>query len=125
MTKPMLELEHITKKYPGVVALDDVSISFYPGEVHAIVGENGAGKSTLIKLITGAIGPTSGKILYEGNEITDNNPEKAIELGITAVYQELNLLKHLSVAENIYFNRYPKKHGFVDYRKMDFYKGLY
>lgn len=117
--RAILELKEITKKYPGVVALDKVSIDFFPGEVHAIVGENGAGKSTLIKIITGAIQPTSGKILFEGQEITDNNPQKAIEIGITAVYQELNLLKHLSVAENIYYNRFPKKGHFIDYKKME------
>lgn len=117
--RAILKLEHITKKYPGVTALDNVSIDFYPGEVHAIVGENGAGKSTLIKIMTGAIQPTSGKIIFEDQEITDNTPQKAIELGITAVYQELNLLKHLSVAENIYYNRFPKKGHFIDFPKME------
>ncbi|MGN0354694.1 MAG: sugar ABC transporter ATP-binding protein [Muricoprocola sp.] len=116
--KPILELKNITKRYPGVVALDQVSISFYSGEVHAIVGENGAGKSTLIKIMTGAISPTEGKIFFEGKEVVDNSPQKAIEMGITAVYQELNLLKYLTVAENIYYNRFPKKGAFIDYEKM-------
>ena len=116
--KPILELKEITKRYPGVVALDQVSISFYSGEVHAIVGENGAGKSTLIKIMTGAISPTEGKMFFEGKEVIDNSPQKAIEMGITAVYQELNLLKYLTVAENIYYNRFPKKGPFIDYQKM-------
>lgn len=116
--KPILELKNITKRYPGVVALDRVSISFYSGEVHAIVGENGAGKSTLIKIMTGAISATEGQLFFEGEEVVENSPQKAIEMGITAVYQELNLLKYLTVAENIYYNRFPKKGMLVDYAKM-------
>ena len=81
MDQPILELRSITKKYPGVVALDDVSLSFYRGEVHAIVGENGAGKSTFIKVITGAIQPTKGEIWFEGKKLENNNPQKALEMG--------------------------------------------
>ena len=81
----------------------------YKRQVHAIVGENGAGKSTFIKVITGAIAPTQGTLIFEGKQIEDNTPQKSMALGITAIYQELNLLKHLSVAENIYYNRYRKK----------------
>ncbi len=119
MEQNILELKHITKLYPGVVALDDVSLGFARGEVHAIVGENGAGKSTFIKVITGAIQPTSGEVVFEGRAIEDNSPQKSMGLGITAIYQELNLLKHLSVAENIYYNRYRKKHGMIDFRGME------
>lgn len=119
MDQVILELQHITKLYPGVVALKDVSLGFSRGEVHAIVGENGAGKSTLIKAITGAILPTQGDVIFEGEKITGNSPQKTLELGITAIYQELNLLKHLTVAENIYYNRYPKKHGLIDYGRME------
>lgn len=119
MEQNILELRHITKLYPGVVALDDVSLGFARGEVHAIVGENGAGKSTFIKVITGAILPTSGEVVFEGNSIEDNSPQKSLGLGITAIYQELNLLKHLSVAENIYYNRYKKKRGLIDFRVME------
>ena len=119
MEQNILELKHITKLYPGVVALDDVSLGFARGEVHAIVGENGAGKSTFIKVITGAIQPTSGEVVFKGRAIEDNSPQKSMGLGITAIYQELNLLKHLSVAENIYYNRYRKKHGMIDFRGME------
>lgn len=119
MEQKILELRHITKLYPGVVALDDVSLGFSRGEVHAIVGENGAGKSTFIKVITGAIAPTQGTLIFEGKQIEDNTPQKSMTLGITAIYQELNLLKHLSVAENIYYNRYRKKRGLIDFRGME------
>ena len=119
MEQKILELRHITKLYPGVVALDDVSLGFSRGEVHAIVGENGAGKSTFIKVITGAIAPTQGTLIFEGKQIEDNTPQKSMALGITAIYQELNLLKHLTVAENIYYNRYRKKRGLIDFRGME------
>ncbi|MBO7709720.1 MAG: sugar ABC transporter ATP-binding protein [Lachnospiraceae bacterium] len=119
MDHPILELRNITKEYPGVVALDDVSLAFRRGEVHAICGENGAGKSTFIKVITGAIQPTHGEIWFEGERLENNNPHKALSIGISAIYQELNLLKHLTVAENIYYNRYPYKNGLIDYRKME------
>ena len=84
-----LSLKGITKYYPGVVALNDVSVSFSPGEVHAIVGENGAGKSTLIKVISGAITPDAGCIVLDGQEYTGLNPRLALEKGISVVYQEL------------------------------------
>ncbi|NMA65487.1 MAG: sugar ABC transporter ATP-binding protein [Clostridiaceae bacterium] len=118
MSEPILEIENLSKVYPGVRALWDVSMKFYPGEVHAIVGENGAGKSTLIKSITGAIKPTKGNIIYNKEIIVNNNPIKSLSLGITAIYQEFNLIPNLSVAENIYFGRYPHKNGFVNYKKM-------
>lgn len=119
MDSVILELKHITKKYPGVTALNDVSLSFRRGEVHAIVGENGAGKSTFIKIITGAIQPTLGELYFEGKKIEDNSPQKAMNLGITAIYQELNLLKHLSVAENIYYNRYETKNGIINFKAIE------
>lgn len=116
MEQPILEMRGITKKYPGVTALNNVSLSFKRGEVHAIVGENGAGKSTFIKTISGAISPTSGELYFNGQKIENNTPSKAIELGIGVVYQELNLLKYLTVAENIYYNRSVMKHGLIDYK---------
>lgn len=118
MNEPILELRNICKVYPGVVALDNVSMKFYPGEVHAIVGENGAGKSTFIKSITGAIQPTNGEILFNNEKIVNNNPIKSLTLGIAAIYQEFNLIPNLSVAENIYYGRYPHKNGFLDYKKI-------
>lgn len=95
-------MKNITKEYPGVRALSDVSISFEKGEVHALVGENGAGKSTFIKSITGAIRPTSGTIVYEGKEYSHLEPNQAIELGIAAVYQELIQFEAMSIADNIF-----------------------
>lgn len=118
MNKEILKLEHITKKYPGVVALNDVSLSFEEGEVHAIAGENGAGKSTFIKIITGAIQATAGEIYFNGQKVRENSPVKSTELGIAAIYQEFNLFPSLSVAENIFYGRYPLKHGMVDMKKM-------
>ncbi len=118
MTRPLLKLKNITKIYPGVVALDDVSLSVMPGEVHALVGENGAGKSTLIKAVTGAIQPTSGEIWFEGNQLEKNSPSKSIEAGISAIYQEFNLVPRMSVAENIMLGRFPLKNGLVDYKAM-------
>ena len=98
----VLSLQHITKDYPGVKALDDVSISFEKGEVHALVGENGAGKSTFIKTISGAIAPTSGTIIFEGKEYNHLTPSEAIDLGIAVVYQELIQFEAMSVADNIF-----------------------
>jgi len=115
----ILELREITKIYPGVVALDTVSLKFKPGSVHAIVGENGAGKSTFIKIITGAVQSDQGALFFDGEHIRHNSPEKAIELGISAIYQELNLLPHLSVAENIFYNRYKTRAGLIDFKDLE------
>ncbi len=119
MNEPVLQLKHITKFYPGVVALDDVSMGFEKGEIHAIVGENGAGKSTFIKVITGAIQPSKGEIIYEGNIIENNDPIKSLNNGITAIYQEFNLIPYLSVAENIFFGCYIKKGHMVDFKSIE------
>ena len=119
MKESILQLNHITKLYPGVVALDDVSMAFKKGEIHAIVGENGAGKSTFIKVITGAIQPIKGEIIYEGNIIEKNDPIKSLNNGITAIYQEFNLIPYLSVAENIFFGRYIKKGHLIDFKAME------
>lgn len=119
MSNPILQLKNIKKVYPGVIALNNVSLDFYSGEVHAIVGENGAGKSTFIKTITGAIRQTSGKIVFNGSEIQDNNPIKSLDRGISAIYQEFNLIPSLSVAENIFYGRYKKKGLFVDFKTME------
>lgn len=111
---PLLEVRKITKTFVGIPALSDVDFTLYPGEVHALLGENGAGKSTLIKLITGVYQKDSGTILLEGKEIEPKNPRDAQELGISAVYQEINLVPTLSVAENIYLGRQPMRWGMVD-----------
>ena len=101
----MLELKNITKTYPGVKALDSVSVSVLDGEVHALLGENGAGKSTLIKVLAGAIEPDSGSICIDGEEYRKMNPQLAREKGIAVIYQELNLCGPLTVAENIFLGR--------------------
>ena len=102
----MLRLEHITKTYPGVTALDDVSLSFEQGEVHAILGENGAGKSTLIKIITGAISPDpGGKILFDDQEYDRMTPALSAENGVAVIYQDINLVTPMTVAENIYMGK--------------------
>jgi len=116
---PILELRHIKKIYPGVVALNDVSLGFKSGEVHAIVGENGAGKSTFIKIVTGAIQPSSGEMIFEGKTVTHNSPMKSLDLGIAAIYQEFNLFPFLSVAENIFHGRYPQKGSVVNFKEME------
>lgn len=99
----VLRLKNITKKYPGVVALDNVSFDLRKGEVHAIVGENGAGKSTLIKCLCGAITPEEGIIEINGQEFTGMTPKLSREHGVEVVYQELNLIDGLTVAENVCF----------------------
>lgn len=97
-----MELREITKRYPGVLALDGVSIGFEAGEVHAVVGENGAGKSTLMKVMAGAIRPDAGELWFEGTRYEHMSPQLAHRLGIEIVYQEFNLLPSLTVAENLF-----------------------
>lgn len=104
-------MKNITKDYPGVKALDDVSISFEKGEVHALVGENGAGKSTFIKTISGAIRPTSGTIVMDGKEYSHLEPSQAIDMGIAVVYQEMIQFEAMTVADNIFMG--VKQNGVV------------
>jgi len=112
LAQPFIELKGVSKIFPGVIALDKIDIDVYPGEVLGLVGENGAGKSTLIKLLTGAYTNDLGKILVEGNEVSIQGPKQAMNLGITAIYQELNIVKDLSVAENVFLGRELKNKGF-------------
>ncbi|MDY0095997.1 MAG: sugar ABC transporter ATP-binding protein [Candidatus Vecturithrix sp.] len=114
----ILELRQITKTFPGVVALKDINLDIQQGEVHVLVGENGAGKSTLIKLLCGIYKPDEGEMFYSGTSYAPHSPLDAIKAGIRVVYQEFNLLSYLSVAENIFFERLPRKSGFVDFRKL-------
>jgi len=116
--KPVLELQGISKSFPGVKALSDVALRLYPGEVHTLMGQNGAGKSTLIKVLTGVYAPDSGTITMEGEQIRPASTQDAQRLGISTVYQEVNLCPNLSVAENIFIGRYPRKFGMVDWRAM-------
>ena len=118
MSNILLEMKNITKRFPGVVALNDVSLRINSGEVLAVVGENGAGKSTLIKIMSGAYQQDEGQILFEGKDEGKLIPARALMLGVTAIYQELTNVKGLSVAENIFLGAQPVKHKFVDYKKL-------
>ena len=115
----VLELEHIRKEYPGVVALKDVTLQLRPGEVLGLIGENGAGKSTLIKCCSGAVIPTSGKIKVNGKEFDRMTPQLAAENGIAIIYQEFNNVGELSAAENLFLGR-PIRNGImIDRRAME------
>lgn len=116
--KDYLSFQHISKFYPGVHALDDVSLSFAKGEVHALMGANGAGKSTLIKMLSGAEQPTEGKIRFEGKDYTQLQPHLALELGVGVVYQENNLVPTLSVMENVFIGHWPGNQMVVNQREM-------
>ena len=113
----VLRAEGITKDYPGTRALDNVSVSFEGGKVHAFIGKNGSGKSTLVKVFAGAIQPTEGHFSWMTQELKFNTPTDAFEQGIATVYQELSLVPYLTVAENIYLGRLPKKGRIVDWKK--------
>ncbi len=121
MSNIILEARNISKVYPGVRALEDVSMSFEKGEIHAIMGENGAGKSTLIKILAGAIQPTSGSILLNNQEYSGFTPSLAMEKGISVIYQEFNLVPFLTVAENIFYGSEVMKGIFrnVDYMNTE------
>ena len=106
---PLLEIKGLTKRFPGVTALDAVDLSLAPGEIHALVGENGAGKSTLIKLLCGSYIPDAGEMQFCGASYTPQSPLDALEAGIRVVYQEFNLLPYLSVAENLLFDSLPRR----------------
>jgi simple sugar transport system ATP-binding protein len=114
----LLTMRGIYKAFPGVQALDDVDFALESGEIHALVGENGAGKSTLIKVITGVNRPDEGQIELEGTPLHVKSPKHAQMLGISTVYQEINLCDNLSVAENIMLGREPRKFGRIDWRAM-------
>jgi rhamnose transport system ATP-binding protein len=109
MSTPILELRQISKSFPGVQALAGVDFDLPHGEVHALVGENGAGKSTLIKIIAGVYAPTSGEIVFNGRPVQILSPRQALEMGIAVIYQESNLYNELTVAENVFMGRQPKK----------------
>jgi ribose transport system ATP-binding protein len=109
--QPILEAEHVDKRFPGVHALDDVSLEVMAGEVHAVVGENGAGKSTLMKILAGAYGPDQGTIRVDGEAVTIDSPRTAHELGIITIYQELSLVDALNVGENIFLGDLPTRPG--------------
>lgn len=108
MTK-LVEMINVTKKFPGVVALEDITLDLYPGEVHVLMGENGAGKSTLMKILSGVYTPTSGKIILEGKAYDQLNPGLSKEKGISIIYQELSVINELPISENLFVGRLPTK----------------
>ncbi|MGH3504291.1 MAG: sugar ABC transporter ATP-binding protein [Nocardioidaceae bacterium] len=114
----MFEVDHVSKTFPGVRALDDVDLDVRPGEIHALLGENGAGKSTLIKIITGVYRPDHGRLLLDGKHLRLHSPRDAGAAGIAAVHQERNLVPRFSVAENLMLQCTPVRYGFVDYRRI-------
>ena len=113
----LVELKHIHKEFPGVKVLEDISIAFYPGEVHVLLGENGAGKSTIIKIISGIYQPDKGEVLIEGAPGAKNIRE-AQHRGISVIHQELSVIPDLKVYENVFLGREEKKSGFLDKGKM-------
>ena len=115
----ILTMEGIDKSFPGVHALDHVNLELRKGEVHALMGENGAGKSTLMKVLTGIYTKDSGTITYEGKEVEFHGPKEAQEAGIVIVHQELNMMNHLTVAQNIFIGREFMKGGIIDDAKMN------
>lgn len=124
--KPVLEAKAISKHYGGVIALDDVDLTLYEGEVLAIVGDNGAGKSTLIKALTGAIPRTSGTILFDDKETHIDSPTDAKNAGIETVYQDLALVNEISISKNMFLGReilkdnwFGRVFGALDFKKMD------
>jgi ribose transport system ATP-binding protein len=117
--QPLLEAFGITKQFPGTLALDNVQLELLPGEIHVVMGENGAGKSTLMKILSGVIFPDGGELRLEGKPVAFKTPYQALEHGIAIVYQELNVVSTLTVAENIFPGRLPVNiFGMVRYREL-------
>jgi monosaccharide-transporting ATPase len=119
LSKEIVIMKGIDKYYPGVQALDNVDFTLRRGEIHGLVGENGAGKSTLIKVLTGVDQPDGGTIIYDQQESTIRSPQQAQALGISTVYQEVNLCTNLSVAENILIGREPMRWGSINRKTMN------
>lgn len=116
--KIILQMNGISKNFGGVKALQDVDLDLYQGELLCLIGENGAGKSTLMKILSGVIQPTTGDILINDKKVNITNPRVAHDLGISTVYQELVQFPDMTVAENIFMGRYPKKNGLVDFKAL-------
>jgi ABC-type sugar transport system ATPase subunit len=117
MSALQIRTEQITKDYPGTRALDNISVAFDSGQVHAVVGKNGSGKSTLVKIFAGAIKPTSGEFFLNDEKLNFSSTSDAYEKGIVTVYQEMSLVPGLSVAENIFMGRLPKRYNSIDWNK--------
>lgn len=117
--EPTLQAVNISKIFPGVRALTDISLDFYPGEVHALIGENGAGKSTLIKILSGVYTPSEGHVVLDGNKIEFRSPHDAILKGIAVIHQELSIASDLTVAENIFLGMEPQNGALLDRKNMN------
>ena len=118
---PILEMRGISKRFPGVLALDGVDFDLHRGEVHVLLGENGAGKSTLIKILAGVYPKDEGEIIFKGQKVEISSPHQAQQLGISIIHQEFNLIPGLSVAENIFLGREPlanRRLGWIDWAKL-------
>jgi ribose transport system ATP-binding protein len=115
----LLKVDQLSKRFPGVKALDRVNLTLMPGEVLAVVGENGAGKSTLMKILAGVERPDSGTIALDGRPITVDSVHAALALGIVLIHQELNLAENLDVAANIFLGREPQRWGFINHRRIE------
>ena len=118
-TESLLEIKALSKSFPGVLALEDVDLVVRRGEVHALMGENGAGKSTLIKILSGIYLRDSGEIVFDGEKINPHSALQAQQMGISTIFQELNLIPYLNVCENIFIGREPKKFGLIDWRCVE------
>jgi monosaccharide-transporting ATPase len=117
--EPILQLKGIHKQFPGVKALSGIDFRLFPGEVHALMGENGAGKSTLIKVLTGVYSIDEGRVELAGRPLSVRSPLEAQAAGISTVYQEVNLCANLTVAENIYIGREPRRFGRIFWKEMN------
>ncbi len=107
--KTIVEMKNIRKEFSGVVALDNISFNLYPGEVHVLIGENGAGKSTLIKILSGIYSPTAGELVIGGESYKSITPKQAFQAGISVIFQELSVVDNLSIEENLFVGKLPKK----------------
>ena len=114
MSRPLLRMTGIAKRFPGVQALDNVALEVGEGEVHGLLGENGAGKSTLLKILAGAQTPDAGEIEFAGATVTLPNPQASQALGIVTIYQEFNLIPSMTVEENLFLGREPVTGPFVE-----------
>ena len=120
MSEYILEMKHITKTFPGVKALDDVTFKLRPGTVHALMGENGAGKSTLMKCLFGIYHRDGGTIIFDGKEVDFKDSKEAIDAGVSMIHQELQPIRMMTIAENVFLGNYPLgKFNLVDHAKMN------
>jgi monosaccharide-transporting ATPase len=116
---PILQMQNVSKAFPGVVALSGANLNVGRGEVHALVGQNGAGKSTLMKILAGAYRKDDGSIVFDGQPVEFRTPHQAQASGVSTIYQEINLVPYRSVAENIFMGREPRRFGFIDWPRMN------